>query len=48
MMLSLLLDLPLARTAHFEVEYGSLTVVDHRPRTTELRLLNFTPWRDLA
>jgi len=47
MILSILLDLPLPKTSHFEIEYASLTRVDCRPGKTEIQLLNFTPWRDL-
>ena len=53
MLLSLLLDLPLGKFAHFEIDYASLTWVTvgerrgWRPRN-EVQLLNFTPWRDLA
>ena len=47
MILSILLELPLAKTAGFEIDYASLTVVAHAPAKTELQLLNFTPWRDL-
>jgi broad specificity phosphatase PhoE len=43
--LSLLLDLPLIKTAAFEVDYASLTEVKLRPRGNELRTLNFVPWR---
>lgn len=39
-----LLDLPLPKLAHFEVDYASLTIVDHRPGRAVVRLLNFTPW----
>lgn len=39
-----LLDLPLPKLAHFEVDYASLTVVDHRPGRSVVRWLNFTPW----
>jgi broad specificity phosphatase PhoE len=39
-----LLDLPLPKLAHFEVDYASLTLVDHRPGRSVVRLLNFTPW----
>lgn len=45
-MLSLLLDLPLARTAHFNIDYGSITVVEVQPEkkhAVELELLNFQP-----
>lgn len=44
--LSLLLDLPLSRTAHFNIEYGSVTVVEVQPEKrhiVELELLNFQP-----
>jgi broad specificity phosphatase PhoE len=44
--LSLLLDLPLSRTAHFNIEYGSITVVEVQPEKrhiVELELLNFQP-----
>lgn len=47
MCLSLLLHLPLPKTAHFEVDYASLTTVELRPHRAELRLLNFAPWKDL-
>jgi len=45
MALAYLLDLPLPKMAHFEVDYASVTVVDHRPGRPEVQLLNFTPWR---
>ena len=48
MLLSILLDLPIRQMAKFEVDYASLTQVDHLPHKTEVQLLNFTPWRDLA
>ncbi|MEO6034978.1 MAG: histidine phosphatase family protein [Verrucomicrobiota bacterium] len=48
MILSILLDLPLPKLAHFDVEYASVTRVHHAPGKTEVQLLNFTPWRDLA
>jgi broad specificity phosphatase PhoE len=47
MLLALLLDLPLAKTAHFEIEYASLTEIHVSPQKIELQRLNFTPWRDL-
>lgn len=46
MMLSLLLDIPVVRTAHFDIEYGSVSIIDPHPSRTELRLLNHTPWRE--
>ncbi len=51
MALSILLDLPMRKFEHFEVEYASATWVvvgtlkAGRPRT-EIHLHNFTPWRD--
>jgi hypothetical protein len=48
MLLSILLELPLPKTNSFEVEYASLTQVALHPYLTEVELLNFTPWRDLA
>lgn len=45
MALAHLLDLPLPKMAHFEVDYASITVLDHRPGRAEVQLLNFTPWR---
>ena len=47
MILSVLLDLPLPRMASFEIDYASLTQVEHHAHRTEVTLLNFTPWRDL-
>ncbi len=47
MILSILLDLPLPKTAHFEIEYASLTEVVYTPDRVVLELMNFTPWRDL-
>ncbi|HXG46430.1 MAG TPA: histidine phosphatase family protein [Methylomirabilota bacterium] len=45
--LSLLLDLPLAKMAGFEVDYASVTRVEYRPCKTEVTLLNYAPWRDV-
>jgi len=47
MLLALLLDVPLPITAKFEVDYASVTRVDHRDVRSEMQFLNFTPWRDL-
>ena len=47
MMLSLLLDIPFPKTDSFEIAYASVTEVVLLPRRSEVRLLNFTPWRDL-
>ena len=46
-MLSILLDIPLPKTAGFEIDYTSITEVAIYPHRAEVRLLNFTPWRDL-
>jgi len=46
MILSLLLDLPLARMSAYEIEYASVTEVELRSRRAVIQLLNFTPWRD--
>lgn len=48
MLLSILMGLPLSRMALFEIEYASVTDVALHPHKTEIQLLNFTPWRDLA
>ena len=48
--LSLLLDLPLTRMAHFNIEYGSITVVELLPEKrhiVELELLNYQPLNHL-
>jgi broad specificity phosphatase PhoE len=44
--LALLLGLPLAKMAHFHIEYGSITVVEIQPEKShavEIELLNFCP-----
>ena len=46
MMLAILLDVPLPKTNHFEIEYASVTQVVLHPHMAEVELLNFTPWRD--
>jgi len=48
MLLSIMLDLPLVKMSAFDVEYASVTCVEHHARKTEVKLLNFTPWRDRA
>lgn len=48
MMLSILLDLPLPKLASFEIDYASVTQVECHAHKTEVTLLNFAPWRDLA
>ncbi len=45
-MLALLLELPLTRMAHFNIEYGSISVVEIQPEkkhAVEIELLNFQP-----
>ena len=48
MMLSILLDLPLHKTFHFEIEYASVTEIVAIPQKNYLNLLDFTPWRDIS
>jgi broad specificity phosphatase PhoE len=48
MLLALLLQQPLSSMASFDVEYASLTRIDLHPHKTRVKLLNFTPWRDLT
>lgn len=47
MALAVLLELPLHKMTHLEVDYASLTWIDCCGRRRELQLQNFTPWRDL-
>lgn len=50
-MLSLLLEVPLAHMAHFNVDYGSVTMLElqpHKKHAIEVELLNFCPWTDRA
>lgn len=45
-MLALLLEMPLKRMAHFNVEYGSISVVEVQPakkHAVEIELMNFCP-----
>lgn len=45
-MLALLLDMPLKRMAHFNIEYGSISVVEIQPEkkhAVEIELMNFCP-----
>jgi broad specificity phosphatase PhoE len=48
MILAILLELPLPKTNHFDIEYASITQVALHPHMAEIELLNFTPWRDLV
>ena len=47
MILSILLNLALPKTTHFEVDYASLTKVEINPQRRQIELLNLTPWRDI-
>jgi broad specificity phosphatase PhoE len=50
-MLSLLLGIPLSRMAHFNIDYGSVTIVELQPEkkhAIEIELLNFCPLTDRA
>ncbi len=45
-MIALLLEMPLMRMAHFNIEYGSISVVEllpERKHAVEIELLNFQP-----
>ena len=49
--LSLLLELPLAKMAHFRIEYGSVSVVEIQPEkkhAVEIELLNLLPIIEVA
>lgn len=47
MALAVLLELPLHKMTHLEIDYASLTWVECIGRKIEMQLHNFTPWRDL-
>lgn len=47
MALCILLELPLPKTAHFDIEYAGITCVDRQLNKTDLRFMNIVPWRDL-
>ncbi len=44
MLLSLLLDEPFSRMDRYEVDFASLTVIEHRSNRAEIKLHNFAPW----
>jgi broad specificity phosphatase PhoE len=46
MLLSIVLGWPLSRMEAFEIEYASVTQVIGLPQRPQLRLVNFTPWRE--
>ena len=48
MIIAVLLELPLPKTNHFDIEYASVTQIALHPHMAEIELLNFTPWRDLV
>jgi len=48
MLLSLLLHLPFGEMDRMEIEYASITTVVITPERTRMKLMNFTPWRDLS
>jgi broad specificity phosphatase PhoE len=48
-MLALLLEVPLSHMAHFNIDYGSVTMVELQPEkkhALEIELLNFRPLSD--
>lgn len=47
MALAILLELPLHKMTHLEIDYASLTWIDCIGRKREMQLQNLTPWRDL-
>jgi broad specificity phosphatase PhoE len=47
MIISILLDLPLLKVAGFEIDYASVTRVEHHAHKAEVTLMNLAPWRDL-
>lgn len=44
MLLSLLLDEPFSKMNRYEVDFASLTVIEHRLNRVEIKLHNFAPW----
>ncbi|MCX8089322.1 MAG: histidine phosphatase family protein [Verrucomicrobiae bacterium] len=45
MMLALLLELPFAKTAAFQIDYASVTELSLSPGRVRLEFLNLVPWR---
>jgi broad specificity phosphatase PhoE len=45
MILAILIDVPLSKTAAFEIDYASVTEASVTESRTEIQLLNFAPWR---
>ena len=48
LILALVLAWPLRDLGSVELEYSSLTLAACAPQRTQLRLVNFTPWRELG
>jgi broad specificity phosphatase PhoE len=46
MLLSILLELPLAKMALFEIDYASVTQVLWTPAMARVQLANFVPWQE--
>ncbi len=44
MLMSLLLDEPFSKMDRYEVDFASLTVIEHRSNRAEIKLHNFAPW----
>lgn len=44
MLLALLLEEPFSKMGRFEVDFASLTVIEHRSNRAEIKLHNFAPW----
>ena len=44
MLLALLLDAPFSKMDRFEVDFASLSVIEHRSNRAEIKLHNFAPW----
>ncbi len=48
MLLAITMGLPLPKMSSFQVEYASITQIWWPAAEPELRLVNFTPWRDIG
>jgi len=42
-----MLNLPMREMGAFEIEYGSVSVIDFRNPGTKARLISHAPWREL-
>ncbi|MBK9137369.1 MAG: histidine phosphatase family protein [Verrucomicrobia bacterium] len=42
-----LIRVPLPKTARFEIDYASVSIVEIAPHRAKITLLNYTPWRSL-